>query len=58
MTSVLEGVGVQRHTLATSSSGIRPSYRCTGGGWVSEIFLVAPKNSCPHQHLNPRLSSL
>jgi len=55
MTSVLELVGGQRHTLVASSSGISPSYRC---GWASEFFLVAPKNSCPHQHLNPKLSSL
>ena len=54
MTSALEGVGGQRHTLANSSPGNRPGTHCTGGWLGLRVGLVGSKKSCPHQNLSPR----
>ena len=47
MTSELEVFGGRRHTLVTSTSGIRTNFRFTGGCLGLSVFLVAPNNLAP-----------
>jgi len=55
MTSALAGVGGQRHNLATSSSGIRPSFCCTGW-WLSlRVFLGGFKKFLTPAALEPQI---
>jgi len=54
MTSALEYVGGQRHTLATSSPGNKRGIHFTGGWFNLRVGLGGSKKSCPPHRLNPR----
>jgi len=53
MTSALEYVGGQRHTLATSSPGNKRGIHFTGGWLGLRVGLGGSKNLAPHTVLTP-----
>jgi len=58
MTSALQEMGGLNHTLTTSSPGNRPGTHCTGCWLDLRVGVDDSTKSCPHQHLNPRPSTL